>query len=284
MRAFISDIHANLEALCAVMDDIEKHDVREIFCLGDIVGYGPDPQPCIDIVMEKAEIILRGNHDHALVHRPLTFNPIAAEMMHIGQPGADGRGGAVGRAPEGADPHFFPCGHNGKFLQCLLLENSQNARWEFVENLPDTYQESNLLCVHGSPLDPVFEYLFPDRFRTGWRPARITEQFGAIDGVALCGHTHIPCVITEELLCVYPSKTDKENRFELDPVRKYIINVGSVGQPRDGDNRACYLLMDENAMSFEWRRISYDIHATMQKAFKMCGDNNWCGARLLLGK
>lgn len=284
MKAFISDIHANLEALCAVMEDIEKCGVRKIFCLGDIVGYGPDPEPCIDIIMEKAEYAVMGNHDHALVHRPLSFNPIAAEMLHIPQELSECKGEGTGEDSSGGKPLFYAGGCKGKSLHCLLLEHSRDARWEFIENLPQTCQEGTLLCVHGSPLDPVFEYLFPDRFRTGWRPERMREHFDAIDGTVLCGHTHIPCVITEELICVYPSDNDEGDQFELDPAKKYIINTGSVGQPRDGDSRACYLLLDDDALRFHWRRVVYDVQTTVQKSFRLCGENNWCGARLLLGK
>ncbi|MBN1307807.1 MAG: metallophosphoesterase, partial [Chitinispirillaceae bacterium] len=83
MLALISDIHGNLEALTAVLDDIARFQVEAIYCLGDIVGYGPDPEACIDIVMEKARITLMGNHDSALLHGPEGFNPVAAGVIYL---------------------------------------------------------------------------------------------------------------------------------------------------------------------------------------------------------
>lgn len=283
MRAFISDIHGNLEALCAVIKDIELRNVDEVICLGDIVGYGPDPEACIDFVMEKAKITIMGNHDHALIHTPLGFNPIAAEVIYLTKEIMDPQKNPGKKETDILEPHFYPCGHKGEIQQCLLLEHSKGSRWEFIKNLPDRYQESGMLCVHASPLDPIFEYLLPDRFPSGWKPARIRQQFDVFEGVALGGHTHLPCVITSDLVCFYPAENGYQP-FTLDPAKKYIVNVGSVGQPRDGDNRACYLLWDDGAGAIEWRRIPYDVQTTVRKSNTMCGEGNWCGARLLVGR
>jgi diadenosine tetraphosphatase ApaH/serine/threonine PP2A family protein phosphatase len=282
VRAFISDIHGNIEALCAVLKDIEQHDVEEILCLGDIVGYGPDPEACIDLVMEKAKITLMGNHDHALIHKPLGFNPIAAEVIYLTKEIMDPQKHPEKKETDIFEPHFYTCGHEGETPQCLLMEHAKDARWKFIENLPDRHQESRLLCVHATPLDPIFEYLLPDRFVSGWKPERVAQQFGAFEGLAFYGHTHLPCVIADDLTCKYPS--DIECRFEFERSKKYIVNIGSVGQPRDGDNRACYLLLDDAARTIEWRRVPYDVQTTVRKSDKMCGEGNWCGARLLVGR
>ncbi len=282
MIAFISDVHANLEALCAVMEDIEQHEVREVICLGDIVGYGPDPEACIDRIMEKVEITLMGNHDYALIHDPVNFNPMAAEVICLTQEMMDPHKHPDQKATDIYEPHFCKCIQEGEVPHCLILEHSKDVRWKFIENLPDRYQEDGILCVHGSPLDPTFEYIMPDRLISGRRAQRILQQFAAFERLAFNGHTHLPCAIADDLTCIYPS--DCGCRLMFDPSKKYIVNVGSVGQPRDGDNRACYLLLDDDAQAVEWRRVSYDIQTTIRKSNKMCGAGNRCGSRLLVGR
>lgn len=282
MRAFISDVHANLEALCAVMEDIERHDVCEIICLGDIVGYGPDPETCIDRIMEKAKITLMGNHDQALIHNPDNFNPMAAEVISLTQEIMDPHKHPDQKTADISEHHFCKCVQKGEVPHCLIFEHSKDARWKFIENLPVRHREDGILCIHASPLDPIFEYVMPDRLISGRKAQRILEQFTVIEGLAFNGHTHLPCAIANDLTCIYPS--DCGCRFTFDPSKKYIVNVGSVGQPRDGDNRACYLLLDDDARAVEWRRVPYDIQATRCKSNKMCGDNNWCGVRLLVGR
>lgn len=282
MQAIISDIHANSDALIAVLKDIETQKVRSVICLGDIVGYGPCGGACIDFVMQNASCTLMGNHDHAMVHRPLGRNPIAAEMMLLSQ----GMPVSPPRITPGAfDPAAvpaYPCGRCGKELQCLRLEHARDSGWELIANLSETFQEGKFTYLHGSPSDPVFGYLFPDRFRTGWQPAYLAKQFSAFDGIVFCGHTHIPCIITDTLACVYPS--DYSKWFEFDTGRKYIVNVGSIGQPRDGDARACYSLFDESVPAMQWRRIPYDVAAAIEKTTALCGEHTWCAARLALGK
>ncbi len=282
MRAFISDVHANLEALCAVMEDIEQHDVQEIICLGDIVGYGPDPETCIDRIMEKVEITLMGNHDYALIHNPDNFNPMAAELIYLTQEMMDPRKHQDDRGADICESHVCNCVHEGEVPHCLLLRQSKDSRWKFIEGLPERHQEDGILCIHGSPLDPIFEYLMPERLISGRKAQQILPQFAGFEGFAFNGHTHLPCAITDDLACIFPS--DCGCRLMFDPSKKYIVNVGSVGQPRDGDNRACYLLLDDEARSVEWRRVSYDIQTTICKLNKMCGNGNQCGPRLLVGR
>jgi predicted phosphodiesterase len=282
MRAFISDIHANIEALCAVMKDIEHHGVNEIICLGDIVGYGPDPEACIDFVMEKAPITLMGNHDFALVNAPIGFNPMAAEIIHLTQKIMDPRTHPDVQGKFESGPQPYVCCQNTQLPQCLLKAHTKVARWNFMEMLIDRYQEPGILCVHASPLEPIFEYVYPDWFGNGWNPERIQELFIAVERVAMYGHTHHPCAIVNDLTCINPP--DCGYHYTFDPEKKYLINIGSVGQPRDKDPRASYVLMDDDGKSIEWRRVSYDVQATVQKIYKMCGAGNWCGARLLEGR
>lgn len=279
MLALISDIHANLEALCAVFNDIDKAGVDRVDCLGDIVGYGPDPEACTDIIIERVEVALMGNHDFALKHGPIGFNPMAADIIRRTRARMNP---SENHTNSHATDGLYPCDCPDRERRCLIRRHGSPERWAFVTGLPQTYTEDDRLYVHGSPLDPVFEYVFPDRFAQLWSPGHLQAMFAEIESVAFCGHTHHPCVITSDIECLYPP--DLDYRFELRPDKKYIINVGSVGQPRDGDPRACYLLYDESRRAVEWRRIPYDIETTVGKSVTMCGEDNWCGKRLRMGK
>lgn len=280
MIAFISDIHANLEALCSVFDDIDNQKVDEIICLGDIVGYGADPVSCVDRVMDRANITLMGNHDHALINGPDGFNPLAAEVIEMTHNIMEpvNKNGST----DCYEPSFYTCPCENKKPHCLIMEHSEESRWLFEKELPQSIRRGNRLYIHGSPLDPINEYVLPDTFERFWNPERLQLMFDTIDGLAFCGHSHVPCAITSDFRCVYPVNCDY--RLSLDHNKKYIINAGSVGQPRDRDNRSCYLLFDEERYTIEWRRITYDIESAMKKIEEMCGKENWCSVRLMLGK
>ncbi len=283
MLALISDIHGNLEALCKVLEDIDGFPVDEIYCLGDIVGYGPDPEACTDIVMERSGMTLMGNHDYALIYGPEGFNPVAADVIRLThemmQPESDHGENSL---PAVFGPHFRDCTAGKYALPCLVLEHSKPERWQFIQQLPERHEKKNLLFVHASPINPISEYIFPDAFGTSWNPPRIATLLLSVKWLCFCGHTHFPCAISSDLECFYPP--DCDYRMSLDPEKKYIINTGSVGQPRDHDNRACYLLFDEKTKSVQWRRIEYDIAAVMKKSEAMCGKDNWCALRLLSGR
>ncbi|MGE0376390.1 MAG: metallophosphoesterase, partial [Planctomycetaceae bacterium] len=133
MRALISDIHGNLEALLAVLADIEKQGITEVFCLGDIVGYGPNPRECVDQVMERCAVTILGNHDQAALFDPEGFNAGAERAI---------------------------------FWTRNMLESDRPEknvqRWEFLGELPRMRREGNLLFVHGSARNPLNEYVFPE--------------------------------------------------------------------------------------------------------------------------
>jgi predicted phosphodiesterase len=281
--ALISDIHANLEALCAVMDDIQHHPVEAIVCLGDIVGYGPDPEKCTDIVMQKAARVIMGNHDFALLNAPFGFNPLAAEVIRKTQKIMRPEKRELrAEAGEQGIPENFQCKVGGGVVPCMVLSHSKPARWNFFKSLGEKIREDDILYVHGSPLDPTFEYVFPDSFESGWDPARLEELFFASSRICFCGHTHIPCAIDSDLRCIYPP--DCDFHLSLDGAAKYIVNLGSVGQPRDRDNRASYILFDRENNTVTWRRIIYDIDAVIKKSDALCGPGNWCGERLRSGR
>jgi diadenosine tetraphosphatase ApaH/serine/threonine PP2A family protein phosphatase len=284
MIAFISDIHANLEALNTVLKDIKDHAADRILCLGDIVGYGPDPERCTDLVMERAQVTIVGNHDYALIHGPVGFNYIAAGVIYVTRQLMCPKEGST----EGWSSFPFKgeglveCTRDRMLPRCFEMKHSRQEQWDFIDGLPETHREQKVLLVHGSPLVPIWEYVLPDRFESARNPERLAEMFERVEWLSFCGHTHFPCAISSDMECIYPIATGYHLTF--DPKKKYIVNLGSVGQPRDGDNRASYVLYDEKKGSMEWRRLPYDIEAVVAKIAKTCGIDSRCGARLRLGK
>ena len=281
MKAFISDIHGNYEALQAVFKDIEEHNVNTIICLGDIVGYGPQPVECTDRIMKDADLTILGNHDHALLNEPLGFNRIAAQAIEFTKKIMSCE--EADQDPELRDKVSLHCLEhcNSEKPRCFDMENTCAEHWEFLGGLEKSRRDNGLLYVHGSPLDPTFEYMLPDIF-PGFDPNRVELMLTEVDRLCFCGHTHFPCAVDSNKTFYYPQRSG--NTLTLEHNRKYIINIGSVGQPRDRDIRASYLLLDEDKMTVEWRRISYDIDAVVEKIKNMCGLDNWCGERLRYGK
>jgi diadenosine tetraphosphatase ApaH/serine/threonine PP2A family protein phosphatase len=210
-RALISDIHGNLEALEVVLDDIKAQGIEEIFCLGDIIGYGPNPRECIDRVMGSCQVTLLGNHDQGAMFDPDGFN-IGAER-------------AI-------------------FWTREQLENpsdkvNNEKRWEFLGMLPRSHRLDPFLFVHGSPRNPLSEYIFPEDI---YNHRKMERLFQLVEKYCFQGHTHVPGVFTEGYQFYAPEEID--NEYTLGE-GKVMINVGSVGQPRDGDPRACYVILDD---------------------------------------
>src|SRR4051812_21903570 len=169
MLAIISDLHANLEALTAVFDDMAQQKVDKVVCLGDVVGYGPDPLAVTDMVRERAEICIEGNHDEALLRGPLGFHAVASRVIEW--------------TVEQMKPGFF----SGLDLR---------RRWEWITSRPQVERVGDDLFVHGSPLDPTSGYILPTR--VGFGPtAEFEEIFAHTERLIFCGHTHLPCVITD---------------------------------------------------------------------------------------
>jgi len=168
VKAIISDIHSNLEALQAVMADIQKQGISEIYCLGDVIGYGPNPRECIDLVM-SCQMVLLGNHDQGALFDPDGFNR-AAEMAIMWT------------------------------RQQLELPSESRAvqtkRWEFLAERPRSHREPGYLFVHGSARNPLNEYVFPEDIYNQRKMERI---FTLVERYCFQGHTHVPGVFTEEL-------------------------------------------------------------------------------------
>ncbi len=223
--AIIADIHANLAAFTAVLDDIKRGGgVEEVWCLGDVVGYGPDPHQCLELLCHYNHVCVAGNHDWAAIGKLDTsdFNPDAAAAC---------RWTAQQLSPE--DIHY-------------------------LESLPPVVHRDDFTLVHGSPREPIWEYLVSIN--------SAKENFGYFQSqFCLVGHSHVPLIFecSETGTCSlsqFPADaalTLAENRL--------IINPGGVGQPRDGDPRASYAIYDSEAKSISYYRIPYDIGVTQAK-------------------
>ena len=251
MYAVISDIHANLEALTAVLADIDSKGIDEIICLGDVVGYGPDPELCLDRVRERCSQCLCGNHDYALLYGARDFNPVAEEAVAYHQELLVPRAGA---------------------------SDTKIQRWEFLRGMMARYEKGDCLYVHGSPRNPIHEYILESDVRWGLE-RKLREALDKTPRICFIGHTHRPGVITEALDFLAP---DSEGyRYEFGE-GKALVNVGAVGQPRDGDSRSCYVTVDETGVAYH--RVEYDFCTTQQKIDATGRIDASCGDRLEEGK
>jgi predicted phosphodiesterase len=259
-RAIISDIHSNLEALEAVWQDIRAQGISEVYCLGDIIGYGPNPRECIDLVMQ-CNVTLLGNHDQGALFDPEGFNT-------------------------GAERAIF---WTREQLESPRGDPEQNARrWEFLGELPRNRREEGLLFVHGSARNPLNEYVFPEDI---YNDKKMQNIFGLIERHCFQGHTHVPGVFVQGTGYCFFSPEEIDYRYRLAD-EKTMVNVGSVGQPRDGDRRACYVVLEDvpgganGAAAFEisFRRVEYPYEQTIEKIYKIGDLDNFLGDRLREGK
>jgi diadenosine tetraphosphatase ApaH/serine/threonine PP2A family protein phosphatase len=248
--ALISDLHSNLEALTAVFQRIDELKASEVACLGDVVGYGPDPEPCIDLVQKRCSFTLMGNHDWGLFNDLDDFNPLARE--------------ALNKTKDRLKPRLFG------------LAGGDPRRWSFLKNLPERVTRGNLLFVHASPRDPIKEYVLKtDGFL---EPEKIERIFQSFTGTCFVGHTHWPGVHTADFR--FTQATDEKRTFTIGD-GSCIVNVGSVGQPRDGDPRACFATLDGNTV--EYHRVPYDFRITQEK-IRRFGLNEVLAERLSRGR
>jgi predicted phosphodiesterase len=246
--AVISDIHSNLEALEAALADITEQGVQQVFCLGDVVGYGPNPRECVDLAM-KFDICVLGNHDQGALFDPEGFSRGAERAIFWTRDQLE--------QPNG-DPERIA------------------ARWRFLGELPRHHREENRLFVHGSPRSPLTEYVFPEDV---YNARKLEKIFSLIDRHCFQGHTHVPGVFTAESRFVPPDEIG--GRYVLDE-QKVMVNVGSVGQPRDGDKRGCYVIIDGPQVTF--RRFEYPVEKTIEKIYATPELDNFLGDRLREGR
>ncbi len=223
--AIIADIHANLAAFTAVLDDIKRWGgVDEVWCLGDVIGYGPDPHQCLELLRQYNHVCVAGNHDWAAIGKLDTadFNPDAAAACHW-------------------------------TAQQLSPEDI-----EYLESLPLVIERDDFTLAHGSPRQPIWEYLLSTNSAQE-NLAYFQSPF------CLVGHSHVPLIFEcHETGDCSLSEFPEDAGLKLGKNR-LIINPGGIGQPRDGDPRASYAIYDREAGSISHYRIPYDIGVTQAK-------------------
>lgn len=230
MIAILSDLHSNLEATTAVLERCQALNVKRYLCLGDVIGYGPNPVEVARIARATFAVSLMGNHEEALVTGRHRFNPLAARAI-------DWTRERITQAPDGAEA----------------------MAW-FKERTPFALS-GNLLMVHGSIYDPVHDYV--DEPENPVEAMQMIEtlnrDFSGFD-VCFAGHNHTPFLATT-LGVMIPH--DRHCRFHLPKGHKAYVCVGSVGQPRDRDSRASFATFDGEELIFH--RVTYDLHTTQDK-------------------
>lgn len=255
--AVISDIHGNASALRTVLKDIDTRKIERIICLGDIIGYGPDPLECTDMVRQRCEWSLMGNHDFGVLYEPTNFNPGAESAAFWTREQFD-------KEPD---------------------EKIRAERYDFLGKLRVRVVETPpggtfpVLAVHGSPRRPINEYIFPDDAMNA--PDKMQAIFDRVDRLAIVGHTHVPGVFTDEP-DFYPPGELGDSSYKFVGGEKAVVNVGSIGQPRDHDPRASYAILHSDRIEFV--RIEYDIDATARKIKSIPQLADWLGDRLYEGR
>lgn len=238
--AVISDIHSNLHALEAVLADVEAESSDEIWCLGDVVGYGPRPNECADIVRERAAVVLVGNHDLAATGKLATsdFGPLAAESAHWTER-------ALGAG---------------------------QAAW--LRTLEPAATREGLELYHGSARDPVWEYVLTEE-------AALENLELTTAPIVLVGHSHLALALSWDGKRLDGGLARGGTEVATTGAR-WLVNPGSVGQPRDSDPRAAWLLIDIATERATFRRVPYPIEQT-QAEMRAVGLPEELAARLARG-
>jgi predicted phosphodiesterase len=219
----ISDIHANLTALEAVLDSALPYDT--VWCLGDLVGYGPDPNECVELIRSLPDLLcLIGNHDQAALDLiPLSrFNRDAGEVAAWTQ-------------------------------QTLTEENK-----DYLRSLASKISLDQFTLAHGSPNQPVWEYILDTHSADRSFAAFKTDY-------CLVGHSHLPLIFYRPLESNFTAKKYIEWNQAMELLPRMILNPGSVGQPRDRDPRASFAMLDIKTNTWEMKRADYDIHQVQQR-------------------
>jgi len=281
-HAILSDIHGNWEALVAVCRDfMALDDVRSVVSLGDIVGYGASPAAVVAGLhsLTKRGFQVRycmGNHDGAVVGR-FEFVDLRdpADRERLAKEAGLASLEEIARHYHDIENRkYVPVTYNAKTSVAWTIEHLPAQTIAFLKQRSADHLTlgDGVLCVHASPRDPLFGYLTDAR-----RVQRALES-PLMSGIhlCLCGHTHIPGIwqLPAESLVTFAGKVIAMEaprpvpgtKVQIDPGNSItLVNVGSVGQPRDGDPRACYAIYDDEAQTVELRRVAYDIEAARQK-------------------
>jgi diadenosine tetraphosphatase ApaH/serine/threonine PP2A family protein phosphatase len=288
LTAIISDLHSNVPALETALRDAFARGVRRFVCLGDVIGYGAEPRKCLDWVMELASseptipedlrdaysgdlepgLCLMGNHEHALMNTPEDFNPKARAAI---------------------DWTREELGNGGR--------ERGFAYWDFLGELEASADDACAQFAHGSPRDPVREYVVP---RDSQDALKLAGLFAPMHrGVCFIGHSHVPAVYYEDGRIFVPKvnpatrEDGVEGPYSLgvpgtgsvandEQVPRAIVNVGSVGQPRDGDPRLSYVLYDGENITFV--RLNYDIEAAASRILDVPDLPDYLAERLPKGR
>jgi diadenosine tetraphosphatase ApaH/serine/threonine PP2A family protein phosphatase len=244
--ALFSDIHSNLEALKAVLSDIEHHKMEKLYCLGDVTGYATNPSECIQLLQALKVPTLLGNHDEAVCSRglPSEFNSHAAKGVHHSkQQLAKGQIEWLSRRPR----HIL-------LNQEITLghANVPELRWEYVDSKTGIASTFELMTTR----------------------------------ILFIGHTHIPAVVEQTETCpwiLHIPRDLPDQTLQLNATSRYIINVGSVGQPRDRDPRACWMSFDTETLILKMHRVTYDFKPTQEK-IHAAGLPEFLASRLEIGR
>jgi diadenosine tetraphosphatase ApaH/serine/threonine PP2A family protein phosphatase len=220
--ALISDIHGNIEALEAVVNDARARGLERFLCLGDVVGYGPSPAECVDLVQSLHCPVIRGNHDQ-----------FAATDIKL-----DG------------------CNEDARASLEWTREQLSDDQRKWLGQLPLTAMMGNFVIAHANLIDPGYFGYVRDEDDAD---LCLTKQ-----SVPVCfiGHTHVPAIFIHG---EGVTPTEVTNSYAIQPGTKTLVNVGSVGQPRDGDPRAAYVVYDAGAQIFTFQRITYNIEKTQER-------------------
>lgn len=216
--AILSDIHGNLEALNAAMDYIAQNDIDVTYCLGDVVGYGPNPNECVEIIKEKCNKVVIGNHDHAVLGLTSTeyFNDFAKISTY--------------------------------WTSNILTDENR----QFLNSLQFTEVIGDILLVHSTPSNPPMWHYILSEIDARHELSHFEQK------ICFIGHSHFPIIF-------YLNGFSRKPKMILENDERYIVNVGSVGQPRDGNPKSCLCVYNDNLNEIEYIRVNYDMDKTREK-------------------
>jgi predicted phosphodiesterase len=229
--AIISDIHSNLEALTKAIEIIDQQSVDEIICLGDIVGYGANPNECIELVRRRCDIVIKGNHEEAIL------DITQAEQFT----------------------------NNARSAILWTLDQTTQENLDYIRSLSLVHRRSDALFVHASPCEPEeWHYIFEE-------DAAASTFYCFSESLCFIGHTHMPAIFSAN---GYASGITKNER--------YLVNVGSIGQPRDRNTQLSFGILDTDSWTYENIRAPYDVETTVRKILNTDLPAR-LGQRLLIG-
>lgn len=233
--AVISDVHSNIDALLAVFSELKQTGIERVICLGDIVGYGADPDECLQLIKDECDVVIMGNHDSAVSgsEEHSSFNPEAEEAIY-------------------------------------WTRNRISVEWKnYLEKLPMIFEENGIVYVHSSPHKPErWSYIVS-------REDALFEFRYFKGNAAFIGHSHL-----SGIFCHDGDTFDDE--VILNEEKRYIINVGSVGQPRDGNSNAAYAVYDDKLKRVNINRVAYDVESAAEKIID-AGLPSFLSSRLTAG-